>query len=98
MREDEDWEVEKEGGEAENRGMDHHFAVSRLFRAQEKKNSRYNLAGRANAWKPSFTLTFLSLSPFYFPLCRQHCVVLFTRETQDNTFCKYALIFVRNLK
>lgn len=73
-QEDEDggWEAEKEGGEAENRGMDIILEPAD-FLELSKKNSQYNLAGRANAWKLLFTLTFFllhCLPPFSFSVLR----------------------------
>lgn len=52
----EDWEVKKEGGEAENRGMDHHFA------GHKKKDS--SQVSREGTCLVSLTLTFLSSVDF----------------------------------
>ena len=73
------WEVEEEGGEAENRGMDIVLVRADSWELS-KKNSQYNSAGRANARKLSFTLTFLSLLRLLLISLSVSCTLLCSSE------------------
>lgn len=77
--------MKKEGGEAENRGMDHPLAASRGFRARWKKKEevQWSRAGRANALE--------TLLHSYFPL-----ITLFPlRLLKDDSFREYTSLFVK---